>query len=380
MDLSQSSLNQVPTNPPHPSSLNQLEFDQFDQQTFAHHHHHHHHHGHHHHDHLNHKSQLDQLDNKLSSNSLLDQASSTSSNSPKLSHVRRPNWTTSEDEQLCRSWLENTIDPVTNTLQKGTQFWNRVAQDFGHRGIGQIQRNKDHVRNRWQLLQAKVIKFTSCYARIQCINSTNKTHDEIVADAMRLYEREESHKFTFYSSWLILRNSPHWLQWSANVTHKRLTPGIQPLSDIAVSPHSTISLLDSDESPTLDQQPINRLIPHVQRPPPTPTSTSATSSSTPISLTRSVTRPTEDENVDKLIAIAMKRKADVQEAALEVQLLSIDPDKITDPLRREVYTMKMEEIRDRYRAKRSKSREATSQLVDDAIQPDLAVAYESPQH
>ncbi|CAH7670568.1 hypothetical protein BY996DRAFT_6637923 [Phakopsora pachyrhizi] len=77
---------------------------------------------------------------------------STSSSSPssnsKPAHVRRPNWTTTEDEQLCRSWLENSLDPVKNTIQKGTQFWHRVAQDFTNRGPGHIERNKDHVRNR----------------------------------------------------------------------------------------------------------------------------------------------------------------------------------------------------------------------------------------
>jgi hypothetical protein len=75
-------------------------------------------------------------------------------------HVRRPNWTTAEDEQLCRSWLENALDPVTNTPQKGAQFWNKVAAHFDAHHTGPIGRNKDHVRNRCDRLSVNQYLYT----------------------------------------------------------------------------------------------------------------------------------------------------------------------------------------------------------------------------
>ncbi|WAR61119.1 hypothetical protein PtB15_13B371 [Puccinia triticina] len=275
-------------------------------------------------------------------------------------HVRRPNWTTAEDEQLCRSWLENAVDPVTNTIQKGSQFWNRVADDFAAQGPGLIERNKDHVRNRWQLLQAKVIKFTSCYERIQGLIGSAQSDEEMVSEAMRLYEREEQHKFTFYSSWQLLRRSSRWQKWTFGAGG-----GSQP-GNVRRTSVGEGGTAGSPGSMPGSPDPLLHRLRHR-------TTSTGRRKSEPHQGQQEQPHGHHDEG-DRLLAMAIKRKADVHQEALEVQLLAIDPASILDPLRREVYRLKMEHIRDRYRAKRPRA--ASFNLLSEQHSPDDLIDHD----
>ena len=43
---------------------------------------------------------------------------------------RGKGWDLSEDEQLCKSWLAVSQDPVTGSDQKNQTFWKRIHEDF----------------------------------------------------------------------------------------------------------------------------------------------------------------------------------------------------------------------------------------------------------
>ena len=47
-----------------------------------------------------------------------------------MTKTRTGNFTPAEDEQLCRSWLEISMDPLTNNSQRKEQFWDRITEKF----------------------------------------------------------------------------------------------------------------------------------------------------------------------------------------------------------------------------------------------------------
>ncbi|EFP93177.2 uncharacterized protein PGTG_19137 [Puccinia graminis f. sp. tritici CRL 75-36-700-3] len=258
-------------------------------------------------------------------------------------HVRRPNWTTAEDEQLCRSWLENALDPLTNTPQKGSQFWNKVAAHFAAHHTGPIARNQDHVRNRWQLLHSKVLKFSGYYERVKKAQMANtrstgagiEEEEELVREAMRVYEREEQHKFTYHSSWHLLRRSSRWQRFTYGGTGG-VPHGVGRQSQGSIDGPTTAEvgsaeglLLDRVQDRMMAGRRRRQIKPEEQE------------------------HDAHPEELDRLLASALKRKAEVDQESLELQLLKIDPLTLdNDPLRREVYTLKMQDLRDRYREKR----------------------------
>jgi hypothetical protein len=198
----------------------------------------------------------------------------------------------------------------------------------------------------WQLLHSKVLKFSGYYERIKTDQITKsrstgarieEEEEELVREAMRVYEREEQHKFTYHSSWHLLRRSSRWQQWTYGGTGGG-QQGAGRQSQGLIGP--TTPEVGSSDGHLLDRV-HDRIMTGRRR--------------RGIKTEEQEEKEDDDarqEELDRLLASALKRKAEVDQESLELQLLKIDPLTLDDPLRREVYTLKMEDLRDRYREKR----------------------------
>jgi hypothetical protein len=85
------------------------------------------------------------------------------------------NFTIAEDQQLCRSWLNVSQDPVTGTGQKVTAFWKRVFEHYNEFKPPGSERSENSVINRWAVISQAVSKFCGCMAQIENRNKSGET-------------------------------------------------------------------------------------------------------------------------------------------------------------------------------------------------------------
>jgi len=76
------------------------------------------------------------------------------------------NFSISEDEQLCRSWLSISQDPVAGTGQKAATFWQRIHQHYNEFKETETERTEDSLSNRWGFISKAVSKFCGAMTQI----------------------------------------------------------------------------------------------------------------------------------------------------------------------------------------------------------------------
>src|SRR3954467_13772186 len=87
------------------------------------------------------------------------------------SRQRGKNWMTNQDEQLCKSWLHISQDPVTGNEQHGDSFWAHVFTHF-EGSLGETGRNQAALSNRWALISKMVSKFSGFFEQIEARNES----------------------------------------------------------------------------------------------------------------------------------------------------------------------------------------------------------------
>lgn len=74
-------------------------------------------------------------------------------------------WTSSEDEQLCQSWLVTSEDPLTGTGQKAGWFWERVHECF--------------------------VKFCGRFSKVKSLERLGWSSDMYVDECMKVWKQKE---------------------------------------------------------------------------------------------------------------------------------------------------------------------------------------------
>src|SRR4051794_11649382 len=77
------------------------------------------------------------------------------------------NFSIGKDEQLCRSWLDISQDPVAGSDQRQSTFWQRIFSHFNEFKITPEERTEDALQSRWGTIQKGVNKFCGVYAQIE---------------------------------------------------------------------------------------------------------------------------------------------------------------------------------------------------------------------
>lgn len=82
-------------------------------------------------------------------------------------------WSDDEDVQLCKSWLNVSINATTGTDQKSDGFWWAVHADY-HRNKdkGLVNRSQAALTIRWGVFNHLVSKFYGCYKQVQSLNAS----------------------------------------------------------------------------------------------------------------------------------------------------------------------------------------------------------------
>lgn len=122
---------------------------------------------------------------------------------------RRKNWTEEEDEQLCRSWLAISKDPVKGTDQQKGDFWKAVKQHAETEVSSICGRPIDGIRQRFGSLSHQVAKFVGCVAFVERLNSSGTTITDRYQQARKMFLEEAGLKnFKIQTCYDILKNEP----------------------------------------------------------------------------------------------------------------------------------------------------------------------------
>src|SRR5438045_2063608 len=88
----------------------------------------------------------------------------STSSSPAPNRKKGPNWTKEENEQLVKSWLEISQDPIIGDEQKADVFWEHATTSVAA-GMGiRMHRDWNSLQTCWQVIQSFVNKFCGCFA------------------------------------------------------------------------------------------------------------------------------------------------------------------------------------------------------------------------
>ncbi|ETV64689.1 hypothetical protein H257_18467 [Aphanomyces astaci] len=130
---------------------------------------------------------------------------------------RGSNFTTDEDCQLARSWINISQDASKGSGQKSDQFWSRIETNFNQYSDGAIQRSGRSLSSRWATIldQCNVGCFATVRSKLTSGESDGPEDAELVRRAKELFAnkadaRGKQSRFLFLHAWEILRTVPKW--------------------------------------------------------------------------------------------------------------------------------------------------------------------------
>ena len=121
------------------------------------------------------------------------------------------NFLPEEEEQCCRSFMYVSTDARRGIGQKKAAFWVAVAAHYARckPAVG-AERPARSLETKWGDLKASIAKFVGCYDQINALDKSGRTEDDIILDALKLFEQKVGRPFTHKHCWLLLRDHPRF--------------------------------------------------------------------------------------------------------------------------------------------------------------------------
>lgn len=93
-----------------------------------------------------------------------------------------PNYTTDEDQHLCRVYLDISQDSETGIYQKRDNFWNRILEVYNSEkpSPNMCDRNKRSIETRMQVILSHLSKFKACVQQVEYLNQSGASEKDIV--------------------------------------------------------------------------------------------------------------------------------------------------------------------------------------------------------
>lgn len=136
---------------------------------------------------------------------------------------RGKNFTMAEDEQICRSWLWISKDPIKGTDQQRSDFWSAVKLNAESVMPSLGSRTSDGLRQRFQHLSALVSKYAGCVNFVNKLKVSGASAEDQAQKARDMFLSDTKTKtFRIQSCYDILKDEPKYkLQQEARHLKKR---------------------------------------------------------------------------------------------------------------------------------------------------------------
>ncbi|KAD5961787.1 hypothetical protein E3N88_13260 [Mikania micrantha] len=105
-------------------------------------------------------------------------------------------WTTEEEFQLTKAWIDVSEDPIVGRNQKGPDFWSKIRnQFFQAMGRGEYRTN-DMLSSKWRDMNLKVRKFNGIYSQKWQTRRSGQSDAMIEREAEEQYREEFNTQFS----------------------------------------------------------------------------------------------------------------------------------------------------------------------------------------
>lgn len=125
------------------------------------------------------------------------------------------NFSSEEERQVCRSFLQITQDPVVGNGQRSKAFWERVGVHYNrNRPAGGGERPARSLETKWGIIKHDVAKFVGVYKQVYDCRESGTSLDDVLQNALELYKvkHAKQQSFVFLHCWLLLRDIPRWME------------------------------------------------------------------------------------------------------------------------------------------------------------------------
>ncbi|KAI7960010.1 hypothetical protein MJO29_005078 [Puccinia striiformis f. sp. tritici] len=179
---------------------------------------------------------------------------------------RSPNWTTKEDEQLARSWVDVSRNPIFASEQRGEEFFKRVCEHFNHHWHGN-PRTPAGVRERWGILQPACLRFNAIYHQVvahcqQAQPNPSPEHCRRLAHecfSEQTVTRTQRHRqFQYETVWEIVKDTPRFrMPVPAKPASLACSTSSQPAMSTFSTPLGTSLVHANGKSPAMQEPDIS---------------------------------------------------------------------------------------------------------------------------
>lgn len=123
---------------------------------------------------------------------------------------RGPAYTIAEDKLLCSAFLNVSRDATVGTNQTSETYWERITRYFNENKKSGVTRTSDLLCTRWNNISKETARFCSAKAEIDRNRKSGKSEQDMLDDALQLYEGKYFKRFQFLHCWEALRNTRKW--------------------------------------------------------------------------------------------------------------------------------------------------------------------------
>jgi len=126
---------------------------------------------------------------------------------------RQKNYSTAEEVQLTRSYINVSQDPIVGTCQTSETFWKRKVTHFAtYAPEDAPERNEKSLRCKWASIAHDVSKFVGAYAAAAAVQASGTNSDDVMSKALQLYVdgHPKGQAFGYVQCWELLRDIPKW--------------------------------------------------------------------------------------------------------------------------------------------------------------------------
>ena len=110
--------------------------------------------------------------------------SPSQSSAPKKKAIRAANYSLDEDIQLCESWENISLDPITGNEQPGKAYWKRIHDNFHANKNFASDRNANSLEHRWATIHKECQKFQGLYDEVERRHPSGVPYQEHVRNLL----------------------------------------------------------------------------------------------------------------------------------------------------------------------------------------------------
>ncbi|CAD6251733.1 unnamed protein product [Miscanthus lutarioriparius] len=132
------------------------------------------------------------------------QPNGTQPSAPKRKQIHTANYSQEEDLQLCRSWENISLHPITGNEQPSKAYW----------------KNENSLEHRWGIIHKECQKFQGLFEEVERRRPSGVPYEEHLLEAQNAYANNDPKKkgFSFLHCWLKIRHSQ---KFTPPTTNKR---------------------------------------------------------------------------------------------------------------------------------------------------------------